>query len=142
MAVEGQRLRALTIEFETLSGYQDLVKTLLTRLESNDKHLAHGALPREALGQGFAEAGRLFTAYSNVHTQLQALSKGLADQIEALGIAILSAGKGYEGVDDDLKRKMIAIAERARKAFVPENDPLYQQSQQPQPGTGSSGGRL
>ncbi|MBT2456114.1 hypothetical protein [Streptomyces sp. ISL-86] len=121
------RVKALKVEYDTLSGYKNLVDDLLDRLglsEADDKKLAHGTLPAGALGKGFPEAEALFKAYSTVHNELQNLSKGLAGQIEALGIAIRTAGKGYAGIDEETRRRMVAIAERAKKEYVPERDPL------------------
>lgn len=120
-------LGALQIEYESLTDYKKRVDGLLAKLNespASDKKLADGTLPSASLGEGFAEASRLFTAYTNVHTQLLALSKGLADQIEGLGIAIQTAGKGFGGVDEDTKRRMLAISKQADANYVPERDPL------------------
>ncbi|MFD3553728.1 hypothetical protein ACFWWA_16715 [Streptomyces goshikiensis] len=122
-------VRALEVEYESMTGYKKLVDELLDKLdgsEADGKKLAHGALPKGTLGTGFPEAETLFTTYNTVHTQLQSLSEGLAMQIEALGIAVLTAGKGYGGVDEETKRRMAAIAKRAEKEYVPERDPLAQ----------------
>ncbi|MCY0931317.1 hypothetical protein OTB20_35070 [Streptomyces sp. H27-H1] len=120
-------LGALQVEYESLTDYKKRVDGLLSKLDgspASDKKLADGTLPENSLGEGFAEAQRLFTAYSNVHTQLLALSKGLADQIEGLGIAIQTAGRGFGDVDEDTKRRMLAISEQAKADYVPERDPL------------------
>lgn len=120
-------MQALQIEYESLTDYKKRVDGLLSKLDgspASDKKLADGTLPESSLGEGFPEAKRLFTAYTNVHTQLLTLSKGLADQIEGLGIAIQTAGKGFGDVDEDTKRRMIAISEQAKANYVPERDPL------------------
>lgn len=120
-------LGALQIEYESLTDYKKRVDGLLAKLDgspASDKKLADGTLPENSLGEGFAEAKRLFTAYTNVHTQLLALSKGLADQIEGLSIAIQTSGRGFEGVDEDTKRRMLAISKQADANYVPERDPL------------------
>ncbi|MCP3756307.1 hypothetical protein [Streptomyces sp. TBY4] len=120
-------LGALQIEYESLTDYKKRVDGLLEKLDgspASDKKLADGTLPQNSLGEGFAEATRLFTAYSNVHAQLLALSKGLAEQIEGLGIAIQTAGRGFGGVDEDTKRRMLAISKQADANYVPERDPL------------------
>ncbi|WP_327306488.1 hypothetical protein OG730_25925 [Streptomyces sp. NBC_01298] len=120
-------LGALQVEYESLTDYKKRVDGLLEKLDgspASDKKLADGTLPENSLGEGFAEAKRLFTAYSTVHTQLLALSKGLADQIEGLGIAIQTAGRGFGNVDEDTKRRMLAISEQAKANYVPERDPL------------------
>ncbi|MCX5406934.1 hypothetical protein OHA37_24055 [Streptomyces sp. NBC_00335] len=120
-------LGALQVEYESLTDYKKRVDGLLAKLvesPASDKKLADGTLPENSLGEGFAEAKRLFTAYSNVHTQLLALSKGLADQIEGLSFAIQTSHGGFEGVDEDTKRRMLAISKQADANYVPERDPL------------------
>ncbi|MGW6705021.1 hypothetical protein ACWGDE_09030 [Streptomyces sp. NPDC054956] len=120
-------LSALRVEYESLTQYKKRVDALLSRLNespASDRNLAHGTLPAGSLGEGFAEARRLFTAYANVHAQLLTLSKGLADQIEGLGIAIRTAGRGFGDVDEDTKRRMLAISKQAEANYVPERDPL------------------
>ncbi|MGW1771524.1 hypothetical protein [Streptomyces sp. NPDC002104] len=122
-----EALGALQVEYESMADCKKRVDGLLEKLEgspASDKKLAHGTLPENSLGEGFAEAKRLFTAYSNVHTQLLALSKGLADQIEGLSIAIQTSKHGFEGVDEDTKRRMLAISKQADANYVPERDPL------------------
>ncbi|MFE2287312.1 hypothetical protein ACFXDJ_24465 [Streptomyces sp. NPDC059443] len=118
---------ALQVEYESMTAYKKRVDGLLSKLNespASDKKLADGTLPADSLGEGFDEAKRLFTAYTNVHTQLLTLSKGLADQIEALGIAIQTSGRGFGDVDDDTKRRMLAISKQADANYVPERDPL------------------
>ncbi|MFD9416312.1 hypothetical protein ACFWC9_16640 [Streptomyces goshikiensis] len=123
-------VRALEVEYESMTGYKKLVDELLDKLDGSEaagKKLAHGTLPTGALGKGFPEAELLFSTYTTVHTQLQNLAEGLAMQIEALGIAVKTAGKGYGGVDEETKRRMAAIARRAREDYVPDRDPLWKQ---------------
>lgn len=120
-------LSALRVEYESLTAYKKRVDGLLSKLDgspASDRHLADGTLRAGSLGEGFAEAERLFTAYTNVHTRLQALSKGLAAQIEGLGIAIQTADRGFGDVDDETKRRMLAISRQAEADYVPERDPM------------------
>ncbi|WP_438313842.1 hypothetical protein ACSHWO_21250 [Streptomyces sp. HUAS TT3] len=122
--------KAFEVDFETLTGYKKKVDELLTKLkgsEAYDKKLADGTLPEGSLGQGFAEAEALFKTYGTVQTQLENLSKGLAAQIEGLGIAILTSGKGFAGVDEETKRRMHSIVVQAKDEYVPERDPLVKQ---------------
>ncbi|MFB6810917.1 DUF2563 family protein [Streptomyces sp. NPDC056387] len=135
--------RALEVEFESMKDFKNRVDELLDKLDGSqaaDKKLAHSTLPDGALGHGFAEADALHKTYSTVHTQLQNLSKGLAGQIEALGIAILTAGKGYGGVDAETEARMRAIVAQAKKDYVADRDPVAkekaaQQAQQAQQGS-------
>lgn len=77
----------------------------------------------DKLGKGFPEVDALFKSYDTVITELQKLSKGLAVQIEALGIAVLSAGKNYNGVDEETKRRMALLAKQAHDQYVEDRDP-------------------
>uniref|UniRef100_A0AAU2JQB9 Uncharacterized protein n=1 Tax=Streptomyces sp. NBC_00049 TaxID=2903617 RepID=A0AAU2JQB9_9ACTN len=136
----------LSVECDSLSEYKAMVDALLDDLTGSDadhRTLADGALPAGRLGTGFPEAEALFTSYGRVIAELQRLSKGLAGQIEALGIAIRSAGRGYDGVDEESRRRMAALAREARAQYVPERDP-YQQEQggpaAPGQGGGTAGG--
>ncbi|MFF3089444.1 hypothetical protein ACFVRB_31045 [Streptomyces nojiriensis] len=117
---------ALRVEFDSLSEYKRMVDGLLDELTGSDadhKKLADGTLPAGKLGKGFPEVDALFKSYDTVITELQKLSKGLAGQIEALGIAVLSAGKGYDGVDEETKQRMATIAKQAKAAYVEDRDP-------------------
>ncbi|NXY95111.1 hypothetical protein HYE82_12045 [Streptomyces sp. BR123] len=136
--------QALAVDYETLTGYKKKVDELLTKLkgsEAYDKKLADGTLPEGTLGKGFAEAETLFKTYNTVHEQLENLSKGLAAQIEGLGIAILTSGKGYAGVDEETQARMRAIVRQAKKDYVEDRDPLAQEKKaQSQHGSNSNGG--
>ncbi|MEV6953896.1 hypothetical protein [Streptomyces sp. NPDC051183] len=139
VAVDGVRLRALEIEFESLKDYRTTIDDLLLKLDgspADDRRLARAALPSGTLGQGFAEADALFTAYHAVQERLRGLSRSLAGQIEALGLAILSADGGFAAMDDEARRRMAAIARQAQEDYVAERDPLAR------PGRSTAGGRL
>ncbi|MEU6867069.1 hypothetical protein ABZ924_28100 [Streptomyces sp. NPDC046876] len=128
-AIRAQAKR-FEVDFETLSGYKKVVDGLLKELnesQADDKKLAHGTLPKGALGKGFAEAEALFTTYQTVQTQLENLSKGLAAQIEGLGIAIQTSGKGFGEIDEEQRRRMAMIAKQAKHDYNPDLDPLVQQ---------------
>ncbi|MGW6782888.1 MULTISPECIES: hypothetical protein [unclassified Streptomyces] len=117
---------ALQVQYEDLKGYKSLVDDLLTKLQESPAHhnkLADGTLPTGALGQGFPEADKLYGAYKTVHSELQKLSKGLAELIEAVGIAVLSAGGGYAEVDEEQKRRMVVIAKQAQDEYGRDRDP-------------------
>ncbi|WKD37393.1 hypothetical protein KO717_22490 [Streptomyces xanthophaeus] len=121
---------ALRIEFDSLSEYKRMVDGLLDELTGSDadhKKLADDKLPASKLGKGFAEVDALFKSYDTVVTELQKLSKGLAGQIEALGIAVLTAGKGYGGVDEETKQRMASIARDAHAAYVKDRDPWVEE---------------
>ncbi|KJK48270.1 hypothetical protein UK14_18895 [Streptomyces sp. NRRL F-4428] len=131
----------LQVEYNDLKDYQKLVDGLLTKLQESPAHhgkLADGTLPAGVLGTGFPAAEKLNKSYNTVHSELQKLSKGLAVQIEALGIAIQSAGKGYSEVDAETKRRMALLAKQAHEQYVPKRDPYAEKTadgSQPAPNT-------
>ncbi|MEU6294638.1 hypothetical protein [Streptomyces erythrochromogenes] len=130
------RAAALRVEYDDLKQYQKLVDGLLTSLQESPAHhgkLADGTLPTGALGTGFSEADNLFKAYKTVHSELQKLSKGLAGQIEALGIAVQSASGGYAEVDEETKRRMGLLAKQANDEYVRDRDPYAKKDDSPQP---------
>ncbi|WP_234319235.1 hypothetical protein [Streptomyces sp. NRRL S-237] len=117
---------ALRIEFDSMTEYKKMVDGLLDDLTGSDadhKKLADDKLPSSKLGKGFAEVDALFKSYDTVVTELQKLSKGLAGTIEALGIAVLSAGNNYASADEETKRRMAAIARDAKAHYVEARDP-------------------
>ncbi|MFJ7587926.1 hypothetical protein ACIQZO_11160 [Streptomyces sp. NPDC097617] len=128
---------ALRIQYDDLKDYKNLVDGLLTKLQDSPAHhgkLADGTMPTGVLGTGFPAADKLNTSYNIVHSELQKLSKGLAVQIEALGIAVQSAGKGYSGVDEEAKRRMAALAKQAHDQYVEKRDPYAEKTAEgPQP---------
>ncbi|MET9606035.1 hypothetical protein ABZZ17_13325 [Streptomyces sp. NPDC006512] len=139
-----RQARALEVEYASMTGYKKLVDDLLSTLdgsEAGDGKLAHGTLPTGTLGRGFAEADALFGAYAAVHRALQGLSRGMAGQIEALGIAILTAGKGYGGVDEDTQQRMRDIVRQSKRDYVPERDPLAREERRAGASAGPSAGR-
>ncbi|MFF5705402.1 DUF2563 family protein [Streptomyces sp. NPDC012794] len=122
--------KALEVEYESMTAYKNRVDALLKTLDGSEAdagRLAHGTLPAGTLGKGFAEADALFKAYTTVHAELQKLSQGLAGQIEALGIAVLTAGKGYGGVDEETQARMRALIKSSKEAYVRDRDPLARQ---------------
>ncbi|KMO97987.1 hypothetical protein ACS04_10110 [Streptomyces roseus] len=120
----------LKIEHDTLTEYQKMVDDLLDDLTgsaADHKKLATNTLPAAKLGSGFPEADALFKSYTTVVSELEKLSKGLGGLIEAMGIAILSAGNGYTDVDYETKRRMVALAQTAEAQYDPKRDPYVEE---------------
>lgn len=108
----------LHAELESLRTFKGRVDELLASL--HDSAAAPGRVAEASLGAGhlgvdFAEAGSLYSAYNEVHAQLQQLSRLFADLIEAMGTAVLGAHDGYANVDADLKDRMWAAQRRAQE---------------------------
>ncbi|MFJ3636806.1 hypothetical protein [Streptomyces sp. NPDC090112] len=130
-AAAQEKAAALRVQYDDLSQYKKLVDGLLSTLQESPAHhgtLADGTLPTGALGKGFPQADKLYEAYKTVHAELQKLSKGLAGQIEALGIAVQSASGGYSEVDEEAKRRMVAIAKQAHTDYVAKRDPYAERT--------------
>ncbi|MGT2528648.1 hypothetical protein ACU4GG_17045 [Streptomyces nojiriensis] len=135
---------ALRIQYDDLKDYQKLVDDLLTKLQGSSAHygkLEDGKLPASALGD-FDAAKKLYGSYNTVHTELEKLSKGLAVLIEAVGIAVQSAGKGISDVDEETKRRMAALAKQAQDQYIPDRDPYAATPNSPKPNGATKGGVL
>ncbi|WP_414168944.1 hypothetical protein ACMATS_23480 [Streptoverticillium reticulum] len=108
----------LHAELESLKTFKGRVDELLASL--HDSAAAPGRVAEASLGAGhlgvnFAEAGGLYSAYNEVHAQLEQLSQLFADLIEAMGTAVLGAHDGYANVDAELKERMWAAQRRAQE---------------------------
>ncbi|MEV8533518.1 hypothetical protein [Streptomyces sp. NPDC051211] len=117
---------ALFVEHESMVNYKKRVDALLDQLKgSKAEHgkFADGTLGAEDLGKGFVEAASLHTAYNKVRTEMENLSKTLANQIESLAIAIEASRVGYENMDEDVKARMRALQKQAQEQYVPARDP-------------------
>ncbi|MGN9794063.1 hypothetical protein ACWGH4_01685 [Streptomyces sp. NPDC054847] len=109
----------LDVDAGELAAFKGRVDKLLLRLEGSPAapgKLADGEIPEGDMGTGFSEAKALFGIYQRVHAELKNLSKGLAGQIEGLGIAVDGSSKGYQNIDDDIKERMRRISADAQAA--------------------------
>ncbi|QMU72835.1 hypothetical protein [Streptacidiphilus sp. P02-A3a] len=93
---------AVSVEIDTLTAFRDRVNALLASLDSGPA--APGSIGRQGLtesqlGNTFAEVKLLVERYGVVHSQLQALSRTLTDQINAMGITLQVSQVGYEHVE-------------------------------------------
>ncbi|MFD7899133.1 hypothetical protein ACFV0C_32460 [Streptomyces sp. NPDC059568] len=110
----------LNVDASELIKFKNRVDGLLTRLDNSSAaptEMAGGRVARADLGTGFGEADELYGVYRKVHSELQNLSKGLAGQIEALGIAVDGSRKGYENIDDEIKLRMQRISQDAQRQW-------------------------
>ncbi|MEV5150305.1 hypothetical protein [Streptomyces sp. NPDC052727] len=57
----------------------------------------------------FPEAHGLYKQYTRVHHELTTLSKTLHLQIEAIGIAVAGAHKGFENLEEEQRQRFWAI---------------------------------
>lgn len=117
--------RELRVEAETLTAFKKRVNDLLTRLEKSKaapKRIADGALPSGRLGN-FDEAETLHSAYTQVHSQLERLSKMLALQIEGLMVTVDASKTNYHNLDDDVRDRLHRIRVEANKLTVDQARP-------------------
>ncbi|MFE0460861.1 hypothetical protein ACFW1A_16585 [Kitasatospora sp. NPDC058965] len=97
--------QALSVEVDTLTSFKTRVDGILKSLGGtgtglDQKTMAAQALDQGHVGSGFGEATELLGAYDVVHQNLQTLSQTLANQIEAMSIALNVNISGYQNVDD------------------------------------------
>ncbi|MEU7167518.1 hypothetical protein AB0A70_23200 [Streptomyces morookaense] len=133
----------LHAEAEVLKAFKRRVDAILTNYldsEGAPGRIAEAAPGTGHMGQNFAEVTALHGAYNAVHERLKTLSQLFADQIEALGTAVLGAGVGYENVDAGLRDRLLAIQRRTQELYNPAMDPHPQRVVQPQVAVGEAHG--
>jgi hypothetical protein len=112
---------------EALKSFKKKVDAVLDSFESspgNAKHVANQTISRGAFsGSGsFGEAEDLYLQYHTVHERLTTLSKSLADQIEAMGIAVHGADVGFDNLDEDLRHRFWQLQAKIREDNKPPED--------------------
>ncbi|WP_250405583.1 hypothetical protein [Streptomyces cellostaticus] len=121
-AAVAQQLR---VEGETLTTFKNRVDDLLTRLEKSKAaphRIADGTLPAGRLGN-FDEADALHGAYTQVHSQLERLSRMLALQIEGLMVTVDASKADYRNLDDGVRDRLHRIRVEADKLAVDQARP-------------------
>ncbi|MFI5749807.1 hypothetical protein ACIBBE_28650 [Streptomyces sp. NPDC051644] len=143
---DGSRTPDLATPSESLQNFKIRVDNLLTKLDASPA--AHGRITEQkvttaAYGTGFPEAIGLSSAYDMVHARLALLSKTLGDQLEAMGITVDLADRGYENVDQEHSERLHAIQQRTeiyyRKPGT-DKDPGAPAEDKGKTGGGSSSG--
>ncbi|MFB7308085.1 hypothetical protein [Streptomyces sp. NPDC056192] len=142
----------LVTELSSFTKFRDRIDELLRDLKASPagpKKVGEEPMVRTQFGgghNGWAEAADLFLSYQTVITQLESLSKLLSDSIEGMGIAVLASHKGYENLDVDIRRRMLAINDNAQEHYGGSYDPAVpakQHIERPaatKPDTGDSSG--
>jgi hypothetical protein len=121
-AAVAQQLR---VEAETLTTFRNRVNDLLTRLEKSKAappRIADGTMPAGRLGN-FDEAHALHGAYTQVHAQLENLSKMLALQIEGLMVSVDASKTNYHNLDSDVRDRLNRIRVEADKLTAEQARP-------------------
>ncbi|MFE3603073.1 hypothetical protein ACFXP3_17885 [Streptomyces sp. NPDC059096] len=128
-------MASLLYDAESMVDFKKRVDKLITNL--NGSAAAPDKVGQEPVGRShfggdggaWAEANGLSAAYQSVIDQLKDLSQLLADSLEGMGIAVVSSKHGYEGEDDDIRTRMLAIQKNMKKHYNPELDPMAPQNQ-------------
>ncbi|MHC3818225.1 hypothetical protein [Streptomyces sp. DT9] len=112
---DGSPAPDLATPSESLQKFKIRVDKLLTKLEGSPaahSRITEQKVDKAAYGNNFPEATGLDLAYERVHTRLALLSKTLGDQLEAMGITVDLADRGYENVDQEHSERLHAIQQR------------------------------
>ncbi len=106
---------------DALKRFQTRVNALLADFEGGAGSSARVADQRvsrasfSGLNAKFDEAESLFGQYDRVHEELVSLSKTLGAQIEMLSIGVHAAEVGFDNVEEDVRRRYVAIQDRIEK---------------------------
>ncbi|HEY9437772.1 MAG TPA: hypothetical protein VIS29_03815 [Streptomyces sp.] len=128
MGPAGAALELVT-ELSSFTAFRNRIDEILRDLKASPAgatKLAEDTVARTQFGGGanqWAEAASLFLSYQTVVKELETLSKLLSDSIEGMGIAVLASHNGYENLDEDIRRRMMAIKDTAERHYGGEYDP-------------------
>ncbi|PZH15254.1 hypothetical protein C1I97_08680 [Streptomyces sp. NTH33] len=114
--------RAVNLEAggEALTTFMKRVDAVLRDLESsagNPKRVSAQTIHRASLSSGggvFSEAHGLYEQYHAVHDKLTSLSRTLHLQIEAIGIAVQGAHRGFGNLEEEQRRRFWEIQAEIR----------------------------
>ncbi|MEU2430519.1 hypothetical protein ABZ611_13605 [Streptomyces sp. NPDC007861] len=118
---------------ESMVSFKKRVDKLLTNLRDSPagpKQVESDAASPEHFGGGggkWTEAAGLSGAYGTVIEQLTKLSQLLSDSMEGMGIAVVASKDGFEAMDEDVRRRMVAISTRTKAEYDFDKDPVAQQ---------------
>ncbi|MFF3261053.1 hypothetical protein [Streptomyces sp. NPDC002932] len=144
---DGSPTSDLATPSESLQKFKIRVDKLLTKLDGSPaahSRITEQKVDKAAYGSAdFPEAMGLDMAYTKVHERLTLLSKTLSDQLEAMGITVDLADRGYENVDQDHSERLHAIQQRTETYYKKPDtgqDPGAHGGDKNKPGDGSSSG--
>ncbi|MFK0101738.1 hypothetical protein [Streptomyces sp. NPDC091040] len=110
---------------ESLKSFKSRVDRLLMTLDGSPA--AHGRITDQKVtaaaygAAGFTEAVLLHATYAMVHLRLTQLSMMLGEQLEAMGITVDLADRGYEHVDHEYAARLNLIRKRVEAVCRPPN---------------------
>ncbi|WP_043683477.1 hypothetical protein [Streptomyces xylophagus] len=127
--VSATRAANLEASNEALTTFMKRVDTVLRDLESsagNPTRVGAQTINAASLGRGkesiFPEPHDLYQQYNSVHQQLTSLSKTLHLQIEAIGIAVQGAHRGFDNLEEEQRRRFWEIQTEIKEIRAPEKD--------------------
>ncbi|GAA1985407.1 hypothetical protein [Kitasatospora viridis] len=103
---------SVSAELETLTVFKGKVDKMITDLDASEAaptQVSQQTVDQSWVGTGFGSADSLHAAYTLAHQNLQALSQTLANQIQAMSIAMNININGYKNVDDDQRTTLWTI---------------------------------
>ncbi|WP_216589783.1 hypothetical protein [Streptomyces brasiliscabiei] len=114
--VSAARAANLEASGEALDKFVKRVDAVLRDLETsagNPTKVGAQTIRATSLSTGadsvFPEAHGLYAQYNRVHQELTSLSKTLHLQIEATAIAVQGAHRGFDNLEEELRRRFYAI---------------------------------
>ncbi|MGW2720339.1 hypothetical protein [Streptomyces sp. NPDC001492] len=116
-------------ELQSFTKFRNRIDALLRDLRegpAGPKQVGQETVSRANFGggsNGWAEATDLFASHKTVISELEKLSKLLTDSIEGMSIAVLASHKGYENVDADVRRRMLAISKDTTEHYGGSYEP-------------------
>ncbi|MCQ4043679.1 hypothetical protein ACFOSC_04770 [Streptantibioticus rubrisoli] len=121
----------------------DFKKALDTVLQDLDKSYAsHSKLSDQTVTHtsygDFDEARTLASTYDSVHDTLKTLAQAWGDQIEALGICVDMANRGYQGVDEEHRDRLRVLQARMQQFSAQQSQTQAQDASLSNGGQGST----
>ena len=130
--VSATRAANLEASNEALTTFMKRVDAVLRDLEGsagNPTKVGAQEIKPTSLSSGahdlFPEARGLYLQYNRVHTELTSLSKTLHLQIEAIGIAVQGAHRGFDNLEEEQRRRFWSIQAQIRGVQDAKRDKLH-----------------
>ncbi|MBT2385231.1 hypothetical protein [Streptomyces sp. ISL-11] len=141
---DGGKPSGLNVPSESLQEFKKRVDRLLDKLDgsaASHTQITQQKVKQSAYGSSvFTEATDLASAYDTVHARLEAFSRILGDQLEAMGTAVSMADGDYEHVDKEHADRLYAIQKRAEEYWKQQQERGGSFEDKKKPGGGSTGG--
>ena len=125
--VSATRAANLETSGEVLTTFMKRVDAVLRDLErsaGNPTKVGAQTINAASLNSGsqalFPEAQSLYAQYDQVHQKLTSLSKTLHLQIEAIGIAVQGAHRGFDNLEEEQRRRFWEIQAEIKEVQGPK----------------------